>query len=41
VFDRDGIGQALLKVTEPLVDDLEAAGWETVFEDDEYVVLRP
>ena len=40
VFERDGIEQALLKVTEPLVDDLEAAGWEPVFEDDEYVVLR-
>lgn len=41
VFERDGIEQALLKVTEPLVDDLKAAGWEAVFEDEEYVVLRP
>ncbi|MEX1134735.1 MAG: hypothetical protein WED83_07830 [Acidimicrobiia bacterium] len=41
VFERDGIGQVLLKVTEPLVGDLEAAGWEPVFEDDQYVVLRP
>jgi hypothetical protein len=41
VFARDGIRQALLKVTEPLVDDLRAAGWDTVFEDDRYVVLRP
>jgi hypothetical protein len=41
VFQRDGIEQALLKVTEPLVDDLKAAGWESVFEDEEYVVLRP
>jgi hypothetical protein len=41
VFERDGIEQALLKVTEPLVDDLKAAGWESVFEDEEYVVLRP
>ena len=41
VFERDGIEQALLKVTEPLVDDLEAAGWQPVFEDGEYVVLRP
>jgi hypothetical protein len=41
VFERDGIEQALLKVTEPLVEDLKAAGWDTVFEDDRYVVLRP
>ena len=41
VFERDGIGQALLKVSEPLVGDLKAAGWEPVFEDEEYVVLRP
>jgi len=41
VFEREGIGQALLKVTEPLVEDLKAAGWEPVFEDDQYVVLRP
>jgi hypothetical protein len=41
VFERDGIEQALLKVTEPLVDDLKAAGWNPVFEDEEYVVLRP
>jgi len=41
VFERDGIEQALLKVTEPLVADLKAAGWEAVFEDEEYVVLRP
>jgi hypothetical protein len=41
VFEREGIGQALLKVTERLVEDLKAAGWEPVFEDEEYVVLRP
>ncbi|MEX2251176.1 MAG: hypothetical protein WD895_03785 [Acidimicrobiia bacterium] len=41
VFERDGIEQALLKTTESLVDDLEAAGWKPVFEDEEYVVLRP
>ena len=41
VFERDGVGQALLKVTEPLVANLKAAGWATVFEDEQYVVLRP
>ncbi|HEY4584603.1 MAG TPA: hypothetical protein VI980_07260 [Acidimicrobiia bacterium] len=41
VFERDGIEQALLKTSEPLVDDLKAAGWEPVFEDEQYVVLRP
>ena len=28
LFERDGIEQALLKVTEPLVADLKAAGWD-------------
>jgi len=41
VFERDGIGQALLKVTEPLVADLKAAVGATIFEDEQYVVLRP
>ncbi len=41
VFERDGIEQALLKVTDSLVGDLEKAGWVTVFEDPNYVVLRP
>ena len=41
VFERDGIEQALLKVTDTVVGDLEEAGWVTVFEDPNYVVLRP
>ncbi|HEY6629486.1 MAG TPA: hypothetical protein VI193_10925 [Acidimicrobiia bacterium] len=41
VFERDGIEQALLKVTDTVVGDLEDAGWVTVFEDPNYLVLRP
>ena len=41
VFERDGIEQALLRVTDTVVGDLEEAGWVTVFEDPNYVVLRP
>lgn len=41
VFDRDGIGQALLKVDEKLVSSLYSAGWVAVFEDDRFVVLQP
>ena len=39
VFVRDGITQALLKRDDPLLDDLVAAGWQTVYEDDFYAVL--
>ena len=41
VFERDGIEQALLKVSDSVVSDLEKAGWVRVFEDTKYVVLRP
>ncbi len=41
VFERDGIEQVLLRVDEPVVADLLAAGWEQVFEDEQYVVLVP
>jgi hypothetical protein len=40
VFERDGIEQALLKVDEELIGELEAAGWTATYEDEEYVVLR-
>lgn len=41
VFERDGIRQALLANTEPLIDDLTSAGWETVYSDRYFKVLRP
>ncbi len=41
VFERDGIEQVLLESEQPLVVDLTAAGWRTVYEDEVYVVLRP
>jgi hypothetical protein len=41
VFERDGIEQALLKVDEELIGELEAAGWTATYEDDEYIVLSP
>jgi hypothetical protein len=41
VFERDGIQQALLKADEDLVGELLAAGWESTYEDEKYVVLRP
>jgi hypothetical protein len=41
VFERDGIEQALLKVDEELIGELEAAGWTTTYEDEVYAVLRP
>jgi hypothetical protein len=40
VFEREGIGQVLLKVTDTVVQDLKSAGWVTVFEDPNYVVLQ-
>lgn len=41
VFDRDEIEQALLLRSEKLVGELSAAGWESVYQDENYVVLRP
>jgi hypothetical protein len=41
VFERDGIEQVLLKADESLLDDLMDAGWDTIYHDDFYVVLRP
>ncbi len=41
VFERDGIEQVLLRVDEPLVEDLLAAGWQPAFEDEQYIVLAP
>jgi hypothetical protein len=41
LFERDGIEQVLLQTDQELVDELEAAGWSTAYEDEFYVVLRP
>lgn len=41
VFERDGVEQALLATSEPLVEDLETAGWGTVHADEHFTVLRP
>ncbi|HET9202658.1 MAG TPA: hypothetical protein VFP67_05860, partial [Acidimicrobiia bacterium] len=41
VFERDGIGQVLLRADEDLVDELEATGWSEEYEDQDFVVLRP
>ena len=41
VFRRDGIEQVLLAVAEPLTEDLVEGGWDVVFKDEAYVVLRP
>ena len=41
VFERDGIEQVLLRVEEPVVEDLQAAGWQVEFEDEHYIVLAP
>lgn len=41
VFERDGVEQALLASSEPLIGDLEAAGWDAVYEDEHFTVLRP
>lgn len=40
VFEREGIEQALLRADAGLVKSLEAAGWERVYGDDDFVVLR-
>lgn len=39
VFEEDGIEQVLLRADESLLDDLRDAGWVSVYQDDEYVVL--
>ncbi|MGA7096648.1 MAG: hypothetical protein WB245_03670 [Acidimicrobiia bacterium] len=41
IFERDGIGQVLLPADEDLVTDLESAGWNPVYEDEFFVVLKP
>jgi hypothetical protein len=41
VFERDQIGQVLLRSDERLVAVLESAGWAPAHQDDHYVVLRP
>lgn len=41
VFERDGVGQVLVESDWDLIDDLLDAGWERMFEDDAYTVLRP
>jgi hypothetical protein len=41
VFERDGIEQVLLRVDAPVLGDLRESGWETAFEDGQYVVLVP
>ena len=40
VFARDGIEQVLLRADESLLDDLRDAGWVSVYQDEEYVVLQ-
>jgi hypothetical protein len=41
VFQRDGIGQALLPNDAYLVSELGEAGWETVYRDENFTLLRP
>jgi len=41
VFEEWGITQALLPADSGLTGEIVAAGWETVHEDDQFVVLRP
>lgn len=41
VFQRDGIDQALLANTEPLLGELTAAGWQSVYSDEYFTVLQP
>lgn len=40
VFERDGIEQVLLPLDSDLAAEIEAQGWENVFEDEGFVVLR-
>ena len=41
IFERDGIGQALLGAEEDLVGELLTAGWSATYKDEFFVVLRP
>ena len=41
VFAREGISQALLATDSDLVAEIAASGWETVYRDEDFVVLRP
>ncbi|MGB7860971.1 MAG: hypothetical protein WBM90_10780 [Acidimicrobiia bacterium] len=41
VFERDGIQQALLRKTDMVATSLSEGGWVTVFEDENFVVLKP
>jgi len=41
VFERDGIEQVLLESDEDLIAELTNSGWETVYVDDSYIVMRP
>jgi hypothetical protein len=41
VFERDGIEQALLEVDAKMVDELDDAGWATIYEDDFFILMRP
>lgn len=40
IFERDGIEQALLRSDELLVEELVGAGWQAIYEDEAYIVLR-
>jgi hypothetical protein len=41
VFEREGIEQVLLPGDSDLAAEVTAAGWQTTYSDDEFVVLRP
>lgn len=41
VFERERISQALLPAGSDLAEDIEGAGWVSVYQDDEFVILRP
>ncbi|HEY6635383.1 MAG TPA: hypothetical protein VI141_07185 [Acidimicrobiia bacterium] len=41
VFEREGIEQVLLPADSDLAAEVTAAGWQTTYSDDEFVVLRP
>lgn len=41
IFQRDGIEQALLVRGEPLAGVLESDGWQTVYGDERFIVMRP
>lgn len=41
VFERDGIEQVLLPADSGLADAISSSGWQTIYEDEDFVVLRP